>query len=88
MTITGLSRAIEKDIDAVYNAVKYAKNNRIHTFLATSDIHLKHKLKWEASMLSKLIYKADCGFKISWSQNNRAFICLYQNAGQLSSMVF
>ena len=45
MCITGLSRALEKDIDRTYDAVKYAKHHRIHTFIATSDIHLKHKLK-------------------------------------------
>lgn len=45
MTITGLSRALEKDIESCYNAVKHAKNHRIHTFIATSDIHLEHKLK-------------------------------------------
>ena len=45
MCITGLSRALEKDIDRTYDAVKYAKHHRIHTFIATSNIHLKHKLK-------------------------------------------
>lgn len=43
--ICGLARAIEKDIDACWNAVKSSKRPRIHTFLATSDIHLKYKLK-------------------------------------------
>jgi 2-isopropylmalate synthase len=43
--ICGLARAIEKDIDAVYNAVKHAKRPRIHVFLATSKIHMKYKLK-------------------------------------------
>jgi len=45
MCITGLSRALEKDIDRTYDAIKYAKHHRIHTFIATSNIHLKHKLK-------------------------------------------
>jgi 2-isopropylmalate synthase len=45
MRICGLSRANEKDIQRCYDAVKHAPLNRIHTFLATSDIHLKHKLK-------------------------------------------
>jgi len=44
MRICGLSRSTEKDIIRCYEAVKYAPLNRIHTFLATSDIHLKHKL--------------------------------------------
>jgi 2-isopropylmalate synthase len=43
--IAGLCRAVEKDIDCAWEAVKYAEKPRIHVFLATSDIHLKHKLK-------------------------------------------
>ena len=45
MTICGLSRATEKDIKRCHDAVKHAPSHRIHTFLATSDIHLKHKLQ-------------------------------------------
>jgi len=44
-SICGLARAIEKDIDAAYNAVKYSPRPRIHVFLATSKIHMKYKLK-------------------------------------------
>ena len=43
--ICGLARAIEKDIDAAYEAVKHAARPRIHVFLATSKIHMKFKLK-------------------------------------------
>ncbi|KAG2766653.1 hypothetical protein JG687_00002798 [Phytophthora cactorum] len=45
MIICGLARAMEKDIQRCYDAVKHAPKHRIHTFLATSDIHLKYKLK-------------------------------------------
>ena len=44
-TVCGLARAVKADIDASYNAVKYAKKPRIHVFLATSRIHMKYKLK-------------------------------------------
>ncbi|MEK6546039.1 MAG: 2-isopropylmalate synthase, partial [Nitrospinota bacterium] len=44
-TIAGLSRVIVKDIDRAWEALKFAKKNRIHTFVATSDIHLKYQLK-------------------------------------------
>lgn len=44
MRIAGLARANEKDIECCYNAVKHAPLHRIHTFLASSDIHLEHKL--------------------------------------------
>lgn len=45
MTICGLARAREPDINRCYEAVSKARNHRIHTFLATSDIHLKYKLQ-------------------------------------------
>ncbi len=45
MVICGLARANEQDIERAFEAVKAAPRHRIHTFLATSDIHLKHKLK-------------------------------------------
>ncbi len=43
--IAGLARAFEKDIDACWEAVKEATNPRIHTFISTSDIHLKHQMR-------------------------------------------
>lgn len=45
VTVCGLARASFKDIDRAWEAIKYAEQARIHTFIATSDIHLKHKLK-------------------------------------------
>jgi 2-isopropylmalate synthase len=42
--IAGLARASKSDIDRAWNAVKKAVKPRIHTFIATSDIHLKYKL--------------------------------------------
>ena len=44
-SIAGLARTTVKDIDRAWEALKYAKKPRIHTFVATSDIHMKHKLK-------------------------------------------
>ena len=45
--ITGLARANKPDIDKAWEAVKGAQKPRIHTFLATSAIHMKHKLKMD-----------------------------------------
>ncbi len=45
VTIASLCRAVEKDIDRAWEAVKFAEMPRIHTFIATSDIHMKYKLK-------------------------------------------
>ncbi|MEQ9233575.1 2-isopropylmalate synthase [Coleofasciculus sp. E2-BRE-01] len=44
-TICGLARATRQDIEAAAKALKPAAHGRIHTFIATSDIHLKYKLK-------------------------------------------
>lgn len=41
--ITALARAVQADIDSVYNAVKYAENPMIHMVLGTSDIHVEKK---------------------------------------------
>src|SRR3989454_1722511 len=44
-TICGLSRVGLGDIDRCWEAVRYARKARIHTFVATSDIHLTYKLR-------------------------------------------
>ncbi|HBQ65255.1 MAG TPA: 2-isopropylmalate synthase [Clostridiales bacterium] len=43
--VASLSRAVEKDIDAAFEALKGAVAPRIHTFIATSPIHMQHKLR-------------------------------------------
>jgi 2-isopropylmalate synthase len=44
-TICGLCRATPQDISTTWEAVKVAKKPRIHTFIATSDIHIQAKFK-------------------------------------------
>jgi 2-isopropylmalate synthase len=43
--VAGLARANKKDIDSAWGAIRHAAMPRIHTFLATSDIHMQYKLK-------------------------------------------
>jgi 2-isopropylmalate synthase len=43
--VAGLARANKEDIDRAWNAIRHAAKPRIHTFIATSDIHLEYKLK-------------------------------------------
>jgi len=43
--VAALARTSKEDIDAAWGAIKEAANPRIHVFIATSDIHLRHKLK-------------------------------------------
>jgi 2-isopropylmalate synthase len=44
-TICSLSRALERDIELAGEALKPAERKRIHTFIATSEIHMKYKLR-------------------------------------------
>jgi len=56
--ICGLSRVALMDIDRCWEAVKYAKRPRIHTFVATSDIHLKYKLRKSRAEVLKAAVEA------------------------------
>ena len=49
--ICGLARATRNDIDKAWEAVRAAARPRIHTFLATSEIHMKHKLKMDRAQV-------------------------------------
>jgi len=53
--ICGLARTTQGDIDKAWEAVREAAHPRIHTFIATSDIHMQYKLKMErAQVLEKV----------------------------------
>ena len=54
----GLSRAVDKDIDAVYEALKDSHHYRIHTFIATSAIHVQDKLKKDFSDVVQMAVRA------------------------------
>jgi len=56
--ITALARANENDIEAAGNALAPAKKKRIHTFIATSPIHMKYKLKKTSDEVLKLAVQA------------------------------
>jgi len=43
--VAGLARANDMDIDRAWEAIKNAQKPRIHTFISTSDIHLKHQFQ-------------------------------------------
>ncbi len=45
--VCGLARAGMKDIDRAGEALKHARHPRIHTFISTSPVHMKHKLQME-----------------------------------------
>ena len=57
-TVCGLARALNKDIDCAAEALKPAKSFRIHTFLATSPIHMREKLRMHPEQVIENAVKA------------------------------
>jgi 2-isopropylmalate synthase len=57
-TVCSLSRALEKDIQCAADALKGAASSRIHTFIATSPIHMKFKLQMEPDAVIEQAVKA------------------------------
>jgi len=53
--VCGLSRAAFKDIDRCAEAIKPAKRKRIHTFISTSPVHMKHKLQKEPHEVYEMV---------------------------------
>jgi 2-isopropylmalate synthase len=63
--VCGLARAGAKDIDRAAAAVKHAQNPRIHTFISTSPVHMKHKLQMEPDEVMEAI-----AFSVSHARNH------------------
>jgi 2-isopropylmalate synthase len=57
-TICGLARAAAADIERAGEAVRPAKRGRIHTFIATSPLHMKHKLQMEPEQVLENITRS------------------------------
>ncbi len=57
-TICGLARALDKDIDRAGEALKDANSGRIHTFIATSPIHMQMKLRMEPEQVIEQAVRA------------------------------
>lgn len=57
-TIAALARALDRDIDVAYEAVRQAVSPRIHTFISTSDIHLKYQIKKSRSEIVEMTRRA------------------------------
>jgi 2-isopropylmalate synthase len=71
-TIASLSRASRLDIDASYEALSKAKRPRIHTFIATSPIHMREKLGMTgdevlAAIRESVSYAVSTGMEVQWS---------------------
>src|SRR3954463_12490990 len=62
-TVCGLARANEKDVRRCGEAVKGAASPRVHTFIATSPIHMEKKLRMEPSQVIEQAVKA-----VTWAR--------------------
>ena len=56
--VCGLARAHEKDIESAARALEPASKKRIHTFIATSPVHMKHKLRKSLEQVLKMAVDA------------------------------
>jgi 2-isopropylmalate synthase len=84
-TVCSLARAIDSDIDAAGESVKNAVKPRIHTFLATSPLHMKYKLRMEPEEVlqrirSSVEYASKYTNDIDWSpedatRSDHDFLC-------------
>ncbi|GAA5010167.1 2-isopropylmalate synthase [Acinetobacter puyangensis] len=62
-TICSLARANEKDIARAGEAIRHANRGRVHTFIATSPIHMQHKLRMSEDQVVEQAVKA-----IGWAR--------------------
>ncbi|RLC07487.1 MAG: 2-isopropylmalate synthase [Deltaproteobacteria bacterium] len=85
LEVAGLARTSKADIDRAWGAIQHAAKPRIHTFIATSDIHLKYKLnktrdevietavesvRYAKSLTDNVEFSAEDG-----SRSDRDFLC-------------
>lgn len=64
-TVCGLARALEADIDTAGRAVAAANSSRIHTFIATSPIHMQHKLRMQPQQVLEQAVRA-----VGWARRH------------------
>ncbi|MGH6662405.1 MAG: 2-isopropylmalate synthase [Rhodospirillales bacterium] len=83
--VCGLARATKIDIDRAAEALKPAKRKRIHTFISTSALHMKHKLQMEpdavhAKVIESVSYARKFSDDVEWSpedgsRTDHDFLC-------------
>ncbi|WP_167092662.1 2-isopropylmalate synthase [Parvibaculum indicum] len=83
--VCGLARAGAKDIERAAEALRGAKRGRIHTFLSTSPVHMKHKLQMEPeqvleAVVSSVTHARNLVDNVEWSpedatRTDHDFLC-------------
>ncbi len=71
-SVAGLARARHRDIDRAWEALAKARRPRIHTFISTSPLHMKHKLQMEpdevhAAVIESVTYARNLCDDVEWS---------------------
>ncbi|MSO71830.1 MAG: 2-isopropylmalate synthase [Alphaproteobacteria bacterium] len=84
-SVAGLARASRKDIDRAWEALKGAVRPRIHTFLSTSPLHMKHKLRMQPeevhqAVIDSVTYARSLCEDVEWSpedgsRSEHDFLC-------------
>ncbi|MBL6934298.1 MAG: 2-isopropylmalate synthase [Alphaproteobacteria bacterium] len=84
-TVCGLARATRGDIERAAEALKPSDNRRIHTFISTSPLHMKHKLKMEPddvhqAVIDSVTYARSFTDNVEWScedatRSDHDFLC-------------
>jgi 2-isopropylmalate synthase len=84
-TVCGLSRAARADIDRAWEALRHAKRPRIHTFIATSPLHIKYKLQMTPAQVHEAVidsvgYARNLCEDVEWScedgsRSEHDFLC-------------
>jgi 2-isopropylmalate synthase len=82
-TIAALARSTEKDIDVAAEAIAAAEHPRIHTFLATSPIHMQYKLQKKPEEVIEMAVKA-----VTWARNKVAEVEFSPEDGTRSEVPF
>jgi 2-isopropylmalate synthase len=83
--VASLSRAARRDIDRAWEALQHAKRPRIHTVIATSPLHMKHKLQMEPeavhqAVIDSVSYARNLCDNVEWSAEDASrsepdFLC-------------
>lgn len=83
--VCGLARAGAKDIERAGEALRHAKRGRIHTFISTSPVHMKHKLQMEPEAVLDAVVRSvtmarNLVADVEWSaedatRTDRDFLC-------------
>ena len=83
--VAALARTSKEDIERAWNAIKHAEKPRIHTFIATSDIHMEHKLNLTRdevlqASIEAVRYAKSCTDNVEYSaeavsRSDRDFLC-------------